>query len=67
MHIFAIFINDVVKHVKNMTITLYADDTAFLTGGSRIKELCKKMNKAAVEFAYWCSINKLTLNLLEPN
>lgn len=61
--LFVIFINDMVKMVENTAITLYTDNTAFLIGGKEVSNICRKMNNAAAEFAHWCSINRLTLNL----
>lgn len=55
--------NDLVKFIKNLNITLYADDTAFFLASNNITFLTTELSKAASKFKNWCDLNKLTLNL----
>lgn len=48
--LFIIYINDMVNYVKNIEISLYADDTAFFLGSNNINYLNSELSKAAVKF-----------------
>lgn len=61
--LFIFYINDVVKHIHNVQISLYADDTAFYLGGSNISQINNVMTTACNTFNKWCSLNRLTLKL----
>lgn len=56
-----IFVNDMIHYVKNVSITIHADDTAFPLGGNNVKTISSKINRAANGFAFWYAW--LTLNL----
>lgn len=60
--LFIIYINDMVKFVKNIEISLYADDTAFFLASKDINHLNSELSTAAAKFKHWCDLNKLTVN-----
>lgn len=60
--LFVFYINDVVKYIPQINMSLYADDTVFYWGGKDMDSITTKINEAARKFQYWCQMNKLTLN-----
>lgn len=60
--LFIIFINDLPKHITNVNISLYADDTAFYLGTNNFENTMHELNLAANNFDNWCKLNRLTLN-----
>lgn len=61
--LFIIYMNDVVKFVDDIGVTLYADDTAFYFGNKDPAFINSTLTTAAEGFQYWCSLNRLTLNI----
>lgn len=55
--LFIIYINDVVKYITNINISLYANDIVFYWDGSKYRT-----EQTANLFNYWCNLNRLTLN-----
>lgn len=60
--LFIIYINDMVNYIKNVEISLYADDTAFYLASNNISHLNSELSIAAMKFKEWCDLNKLTVN-----
>lgn len=60
---YIIYINDVINYIDCAKTGLYADDTVCYRSGSNIASLNSIMSRAAIRFAEWCNLNKLTINL----
>lgn len=60
--LFILFINDLPDYIKDVQISLYADDTAFYYGSDNLTKTTELLNIAANKFDEWCKYNKLTLN-----
>lgn len=60
--LFLIFINDIVDHLDNSFVTLFADDTSTAVSAPNIRELSILANTAVNNMVKFCSNNGLTLN-----
>lgn len=56
--LFIIFINDITDYIRNVKISLYADDTAFYLSST---DKTRELTIAANAFDKWCGYNRLTL------
>ena len=61
--IFAIYINDLPKVLRNTTVTLFADDTALYCSSQSARELQTMLNQDLDRLAQWLYEHKLTLNV----
>lgn len=60
--LFLLFINDIVKHINDCSVTLYADDISTVVSASNIDLLSRKVTTCAAEVSAWCQRNGLLLN-----
>lgn len=60
--LFIIFINDLVRYISDVKLSLFADDTAFYIADKNVENLQDTMSRAANDFNSWCGWNRLTLN-----
>lgn len=57
--LFIAYINDVLSYIQNVSVTLYADDTAFTVVGQKPEEVSGIMSRAADKFLEYCNMNNL--------
>lgn len=60
---FVIYINDVIQHIHNCNIQLFADDTLIYFVGSNMREIVPRINEDMKNLASWLSKNNLCLNV----
>ena len=60
---FILYVNDMLKAVTNANVQLYMDDTVIYCSGKTAEEVIAKLQPDLDKFLYWCSSNKLTLNV----
>ena len=61
--LFILYINDLPNHVSNVTVSMYADDTALFYSSNDINEVVDKINGDLVKMDDWLSRNRLCLNV----
>ena len=61
--LFAIYINDLPKVLRNTKVTLFADDTALYCSSQSARDLQTKLNQDLDRLAQWLYEHKLTLNV----
>ena len=61
--LFAIYINDLPKVLRNTTVTLFADDTALYCSSQSARDLQTMLNQDLDRLAQWLYEHKLTLNV----
>ena len=61
--LFAIYINDLPKVLRNTTVTLFADDTAIYCSSQSARDLQTMLNQDLDRLAQWLYEHKLTLNI----
>ena len=61
--LFAIYINDLPKVLRNTTVTLFADDTALYCSSQSARDLQTMLNQDLDRLAQWLYKHKLTLNV----
>ena len=60
--LFLLYINDLPNILKNLQVSLYADDTVIYTSNSDVAQACNLLQQDLDLLQYWCEINKLTIN-----
>ena len=60
--LFLIYINDMFKASKSLSIIMFADDTNFFLSHKNVKEMFKLMNIELEKINVWFKANKLSLN-----
>lgn len=61
--LFVIYINDIVKYVKNCKIQLFADDTILYVSGTKIEEIVDAINEDLKIIYQWLTSNNLKVNI----
>ena len=61
--LFIIYINDLPSFVKNVEVSMYADDTVLYTSSKQISTLVKTLNDDLSNVNKWLIENKLSLNV----
>ena len=61
--LFAIYINELPKVLRNTTVTLFADDTAIYCSSQSARDLQTMLNQDLDRLAQWLYEHKLTLNI----
>ena len=61
--LFILYINDLPKHVSNVKVSMYADDTALYYNSNDINDIVVKMNRDLKNVRKWLVRNKLSLNV----
>lgn len=61
--LFILYINDIVKYVKNCKICMFADDMMLYVSGSDIHKMIETINKDLDTLYSWLSDNSLCLNI----
>ena len=65
--LFIMYINDLPKHVSNVQISMYADDTAIFYTSKDVNDIVDKINDDMKNVDNWLSRNKLSLNIQKTN
>ena len=60
---FITYINSLPESIDNGSSFLYADDTAIVTTGNDIDEICQNLDVALANASSWMNANKLSLNV----
>ena len=60
--LFVLYINDIVKCIKNASCYLYADDLAILVSASDVGRIKMLLQEDLDAITVWCSLNRLTIN-----
>ena len=60
--LFILYINDLVVHLKNCNIIMYADDTSISVTANTQEEAIEKMNEILVTVSDWLKFNRIALN-----
>lgn len=61
--LFILYINDVIKYLEGVSVSLYADDTVIYTANTDSLTNIQILNHNADLFYRWCNLNKLTVNI----
>ena len=61
--LFILYINDLVLHLKNCSIIMYADDTSISVTANTQKEAVEKMNDILLIVSDWLKFNRIALNI----
>ena len=61
--LFLIYIDDIVKVIRNGKVTMYADDTTLYVSGSSLNELQAKLQEDLNGISHWIKENRLQLNV----
>lgn len=61
-NLFVIYINDIVHHVKNSNIQLFADDTLLYVVGENLESIINVLNSELVNLMKWLNNNGLHIN-----
>ena len=60
--IFVFYINDVMRHVGNLRVNMYADDCLIYTVGNNWENMVPYIQDGLDDFQHWCENNCLKLN-----
>jgi hypothetical protein len=60
--LFILYVNDLVNHLKDCDIIMYADDTSISVSGSTTEEVIDKMNNILKIVSDWLKFNRIALN-----
>ena len=60
--LFLIFINDIVTHLNEFILKLFADDTTLLIVGNDLKNVLNNLESALNKLINWCNLNRLDIN-----
>lgn len=60
--LFILYVNDLPKHIKSGTVTMFADDSTITVTDSNVESLNNKITDVLDTFTAWCDRNKLILN-----
>lgn len=63
--LFLIFINDLVLHIKNFEVKLFADDTTLSLVDKQLDALLTRFNSSICELTEWCRYNRIDINWLK--
>lgn len=61
--LFALYINDMEKHLKKCRYHCFADDTIIYLEGNNVDEMIDIVNSEMVNLSEWFAANKLKLNV----
>lgn len=61
--LFIIYVNDLVEHLKNCNVIMYADDTSISVSSNSLKEASDEMNKILEIVSDWLKFNRIALNI----
>ena len=61
--VFIFYINDVITHVSNLRVNMYADDCLIYTVGNNWENMYPKIQEGLNSFQHWCFENSLKLNV----
>ena len=65
--LFLIFINDMPCHLKDVYVSMYADDTCLKKSAYTVETLQTYLRNAMVNLCEWCKANHLVINIQKSN